>query len=117
MRIDGRVNLDEPGMTVRSLKKTGAGVLTISPHRPNDLYKFPKNKKRPFGLEDDMNDGRVSTEELGNAIKELMRHMPPISEQEIALVKMNPSLSFIQKALITRKMKRIIRKCHKSKNQ
>lgn len=57
-----------------------------------------------------MNDNRVSTEELGNAIKELMRHMPPISEHDIDLVKMNPSLSFIQKALITRKMKRIMRK-------
>lgn len=63
-----------------------------------------------------MNNAGVSTEELANAIKELMRHMPPISEQDIALVKMNPSLSFIKKALITRKMKRIIRKCHKSKN-
>lgn len=104
------MNAREPGMITRSLRKTGTGVLTNTPHRPNDLSDRPKNKKRPFGLEDDMNDGRVSTEELGNSIKELMRHMPPISEQEIALVKMNPSLSFIQKALITRKMKRIMRK-------
>lgn len=83
--------------------------MTNRPHRPNDLYKFPKNKKRPFGLEDDMNDGRVSTEELGNAIKELMRHMPPISEHEIDLVKMNPSLSFISKLRIMRRMKRAIK--------
>ena len=57
-----------------------------------------------------MNDGRVSTEELSKAITEFAKHIPPITEQDIALVKMNPSLSFVQKALITRKMKRIMRK-------
>lgn len=62
-----------------------------------------------------MNDGRVSTEELGNAIKELMRHMPPISEHDIDLVKMNPSLSFIQKDLIARRMKCIMRKGFEAK--
>lgn len=80
------------------------------PTRPNEFPEFPKNKKHLFGMESDMIDNGVSAKELANAINGLMRHMPPISEQDIALVKMNPSLSFIQKALITRKMKRIMRK-------
>lgn len=57
-----------------------------------------------------MNDTKVSTEKLGNAIKELMIHIPPTLEQDIKLVKTNPNLSFIQKLIITRKMKRIMRK-------
>lgn len=57
-----------------------------------------------------MNDDRVSTDELEKAIIEFSKHIPPISEQDVSMVKMNPSLSFIQKALITRKMKRIMRK-------
>lgn len=70
----------------------------------------PKNKKHLSISEDSMNDGRVSTEELSKAITEFAKHTPPITEQDIVLVKMNPSLSFSQKALITRKMKRIMRK-------
>lgn len=64
-----------------------------------------------------MTDDRVSTEELSKAIAELAKHIPPISEQDIGMVKMNPSLSFIQKVFITRKMKRIIREMHKCKDQ
>lgn len=60
-----------------------------------------------------MNDNRVSMEELGKAISEFMKHVPPMSEQDIELVKMNPNLSFIQKLIITRKMKRIMRKRNK----
>lgn len=93
-----------------ALIKDRAGVLTNRPHRPNEFPKFPKNKKHLSISEDGMNDGRVSTEELSKAITEFAKHIPPITEQDIALVKMNPSLSFIQKALITRKMKRIMRK-------
>lgn len=55
----------------------------------------------------------VSTEELGKAIEEFMKHVPPISEQDIELVKTNPNLSFIQKFIIARKMKRIMRKRNK----
>lgn len=62
-----------------------------------------------------MTDDRVSTEEFSKAITEFAKHIPPISEQDIALVKMNPSLSFIQKTLITRKMKCIMRKGFETK--
>lgn len=93
-----------------ALIKDRVGVLTNRRSRPNDPSKFPKNKKHLSISEDSMNDGRVSTEELSKAITEFAKHIPPITEQDIALVKMNPSLSFIQKALITRKMKRIMRK-------
>lgn len=84
--------------------------MTNRPERPNDLSDRPKNKKRLFGLEDYMNDGRVSTDELAKAIIEFSKHIPTISEQDVSMVKMNPSLSFVQKTLITRKMKRIMRK-------
>ena len=57
-----------------------------------------------------MNDDRVSTDELAKAIIQFSKHIPPISEQDVSMVKMNPSLSLIQKALITRKLKRIMRK-------
>ena len=62
-----------------------------------------------------MTDDRVSTKELSKAITEIAKHIPPISEQDIALVKMNPSLSFIQKASITRRMKCIMRKGFETK--
>lgn len=62
-----------------------------------------------------MNNAGVSTEELSKAITEFAKHIPPITEQDIELVKMNPSLSLIQKALITRKMKRIMRKGFEAK--
>ena len=64
-----------------------------------------------------MTDDRVSTEELTKAITEFTKRLLPISEQDIALVKINPSLSFIQKVFITRKMKRIIREIHKYKSR
>ena len=62
-----------------------------------------------------MNDGRVSTDELAKAIIEFSKHIPTISEQDVSMVKMNPSLSFVQKTLITRKMKRIMRKRDEAK--
>jgi len=61
-----------------------------------------------------MIDSGVSTEKLGKAISEHMRHMSPILKQDIELVKMNPNLSFIQKLIITRKMKRIRRKMNRN---
>lgn len=57
-----------------------------------------------------MIDNRISTEKLGKSMAEFMKHVPPVSEQDIDLVKMNPNLSFIQRLIITRKMKRIMRK-------
>lgn len=57
-----------------------------------------------------MIDNGISTEKLGKAIAEFMKHVPPVSEQDIELVKMNPNLSFIQRLIITRKIKRIMRK-------
>lgn len=53
-----------------------------------------------------MNDDRVSTEELSKAITEFAKHIPPISEYDIDLVNMNPSLSFIQKLRIIRKIRK-----------
>lgn len=109
MRIDGRANTREPGMITRSLRKTRAGVLTNSRIRPNDPSKFPKNKKHLSISEDSMNNGRVSTEELSKAITEFAKHIPPISEQDVSMVKMNPGLLFIQKLRIIRKMRKTIK--------
>lgn len=53
-----------------------------------------------------MTDNRVSTEQLAKAIREFMKSLPPVSEQDIELIKMNPSLSFIQKLRIIRKMRK-----------
>lgn len=61
-----------------------------------------------------MIDNGISTEKLGKAIAELMKHVPPISEHDIDLIKENPNLSFFQKMIITRKMKRTMRKSNKS---
>lgn len=57
-----------------------------------------------------MIENGVSMEELGKAMAEFMKHVPPISEHDIALLKENPNLSFFKKMIITRKMKRIMRK-------
>lgn len=56
-----------------------------------------------------MNDDRVSTDELAKAIIQFSKHIPPISEQDVSMVKMNPSLSFIQKLRIIRKMRKTIK--------
>ena len=50
---------------------------------------------------------RVTTREMEQAILNFMQHLPPISEEDVFLVAMNPSLSLFQKI-------KIIRKCRKT---
>lgn len=50
----------------------------------------------------------VSTEQLARAVLEFSKHLPPITEEDIALVDMNESLNIIQKFLIKRRLRRII---------
>ena len=47
---------------------------------------------------------RVTTREMEQAILNFMQHLPPISEEDVFLVAMNPSLSLFQKIKIIRKL-------------
>lgn len=51
----------------------------------------------------------VTTEEMGKAVEEFIKNIPPLSEGDIYLIKRNPSLSFFQKIKIIRRMKKIIK--------
>ena len=51
----------------------------------------------------------VTTEEMGEAAVELIKNIPQPSEEDICLIKRNPSLSFFQKIKIIRRMKKIIK--------
>ena len=56
----------------------------------------------------------VSTAEMIKAVQELSKHLPPITEEDIELIKRNPSISFISKIKIIRRMKRSMQ-CQKNK--
>lgn len=56
-----------------------------------------------------MNDSGVSMEKLSRAVAKLITHIPPISEQEIYIIKSNQRLSLISKFRIIRKAKKTIR--------
>lgn len=51
----------------------------------------------------------ATTEEMGKAVVELIKNIPPLSEGDIYLIKRNSSLSFFQKIKIIRRMKKIIK--------
>lgn len=57
----------------------------------------------------------VTTEEMGKAIAELAKNIPPPSQEDIDLIKKNPSLSFYQKAKIIRSMQKIVKTEFKKK--
>ena len=50
------------------------------------------------------------TEELAKALREFCRCIPPITKEDIGLVIRNPSLSFLQKLRIIRKLRNAIQK-------
>ena len=78
-----------------------AGVLTNDAGAPNELLEKILKKKDFFQEEHVM----VSTAEMIKAVQELSKHLPPISEEDIELVKHNPSISFISKIKLIRKMR------------
>lgn len=56
-----------------------------------------------------MKDIGVTTEEMGRAVGELVKNIPPLSEKDIDLIKRNPSLSFFQKAKIIKRMRKTLK--------
>ncbi len=52
----------------------------------------------------------TTTKVFSETLFQYFRHVPPISEVDIALVMANPSLSWFQKKVLVHKMKKIIRK-------
>ena len=59
---------------------------------------------------------RISSEEFANALKNIMSKMPPISE-DIELIKLNPSISKLQKFLIIRSIRKKIKQKERSKTR
>ena len=51
----------------------------------------------------------VSTAEMIKAVQELSKHLPSISEEDIELIKQNPSMSFISKIMLIRKMRKAMK--------
>ena len=64
-----------------------------------------KNKKHLFQKGHTM----VSTSDMTKAVQELSKHLPPITEEDIELVKHNPSISFISKIKLIRKMRKAMK--------
>ena len=56
-----------------------------------------------------MKDIGVTTEEMGRAVGELIKNIPPLSEKDIDLIKRNPPLSFFQKAKIIKRMRKTLK--------
>lgn len=85
--------------------------------------KFSKKIDKSISLEMDvrMLGGRschitasgYSAEEVTSAMREAMKMLPPIGEQEIAMIEANPSLSGFQKKRLTRETRRILREARK----
>lgn len=48
----------------------------------------------------------VTMQEAADALTKMVRRLPPVGEEEIKMIKSNPSLSIIQKWLLIRKIKR-----------
>lgn len=48
----------------------------------------------------------VTMQEAADALAKVVRRLPPVGEEEIKMIKSNPSLSIIQKWLLIRNIKR-----------
>ena len=51
----------------------------------------------------------ISTAEMIKAVQEFSKYLPPISEEDVELVKYNPSISFISKIKLIRKMRKAMK--------
>ena len=52
----------------------------------------------------------VTMQEAVDALTKIVRRLPPIGEEEIKMIKSNPSLSIIQKWLLIREITRMMQK-------
>lgn len=48
----------------------------------------------------------VTMQKAADALAKVLRRLPPVGEEEIKMIKSNPSLSIIQKWLLIREIKR-----------
>lgn len=55
----------------------------------------------------------MSAEQAADAFREFAAHLPPITEEDIQLVKLNPSLSWFEKFKIIRSMRKMMEKKEK----
>lgn len=51
----------------------------------------------------------VSTSDMIKAVQEFSKHLPTITEEDIELVKHNPSISLISKIKLIRKMRKAMK--------
>lgn len=56
-----------------------------------------------------MKDAGMTTEELAEAISRFARAIPPLGEADIAMIRCNPSLSWLQKRRLIAKIKKQMR--------
>lgn len=57
-----------------------------------------------------MKDYRVSFSEAVSAMNEFAKGMPPLSEEHIDLIMLNPSLNLFDKIKLTKKIRKILEK-------
>lgn len=69
----------------------------------NDCQRCQESREK---IEKEENTVGYKTEELAKALRELCRCIPPITKEDIGLVMRNPSLSFLQKWRIIRKLRK-----------
>lgn len=48
----------------------------------------------------------VSAKDLGQCVQDFSSHIPPFTEEDVIRVRLNPSLTFVQKVRIIREMKK-----------
>ena len=57
-----------------------------------------------------MIDNRVSFSEMVSAMNNFAKNMPPLSEDHIGLIMLNPSLNLFDKIKLAKKIKKTIKK-------
>ena len=61
-------------------------------------------------LDEKHNDFGISSEKMTKALIDFARKIPPLSEEDISLIKANPTLTMLQKIRFIRFIKRNMRK-------
>ena len=79
-----------------------------------DCQKCQESRKKII-KEEDATVGETM-EEIANALQELFRCIPSLSKEDIELVRRNPSISFLQKLRIIRRIRKSMKNEKKKRN-
>lgn len=77
--------------------------------RVNAKSKTDEVKKAVENMNETLWNMGITADEAGEAVQKVGEALPPLTKDDIKLIKMNPSLSIIEKAQIIRIIKRQLR--------